>query len=224
MITKFLSFLQNILPFNKVIKILIFSDIILLTGLGFILPIFAVFITTHIQGGDVRVAGLAAAVYWITLSLILIPIGKYLDTRHSEKDDLYFIVIGNILGAVAIFSFIFATLPWHIYALQMIYAIGMSMNIPGYTAIFTRHIDKGKEAFSWSARMALVGAGSGVAGAVGSMLAYYFGFNALFIGVSILLLISAALPLLISKELIAESEQAPHAPEIKTLDGMCPKL
>ncbi len=224
MITKFLSFLKNILPFNKVIKILIFSDIILLTGLGFVLPIFAVFITTHIQGGDVRVAGLAAAVYWVTLSLILIPFGKYLDKKHGEKDDLYFIVIGNMLGAVGIFGFIFAFLPWHIYVLQMIYAIGMSMNIPGYTAIFTRHIDKGKEAFSWSVRMALVGVGSGVAGAIGGIIAHYFGFNSLFMGVTALLLISAVLPLLISKELIVKNEKVPYAPEIKILDGFYPKL
>ena len=148
MFFKFLNFLNKAFPLNKVIKILILTDVTLLTGFGFVLPIFAIFITEHIQGGDVRVAGFAASIYWITLSLVLISFGRYLDRNHGEKDDLYFVIIGTLLGAVAVFGYIFASLPWHIYLLKGIYAIGMGMNIPGYTAIFTRHIDKGKEALS----------------------------------------------------------------------------
>ena len=100
----------------------------------------------------------------------------------------------------------------------------MGMNIPGYTAIFTRHIDKGKEALSWSTRGALVGIGTGVAGALGGTIAYYFGFKVLFSGVIILFLISAALPLLIYKELIPKEKKMPKVSEIKTLDGQAPKL
>jgi len=219
-----LNFLNKTFPFNKVIKILILTDVTLLTGFGFILPLFAIFITEHIQGGDMRVAGFAASIYWITLSLVLIPFGKYLDRNHGEKDDLCFIIIGTILGAVAVFGFIFSSLPWHIYLLQGIYAIGMGMNIPGYTAIFTRHIDKGKEALSWSTRVALVGVGAGIAGALGGTIAHYFGFKILFSGVVILLLISAALPLLILKELIPEKKKMPRVPEVKTPDGQASKL
>jgi len=210
MFSKFLNFLDKIFPLKKIIKILILTDIALLTGIGFILPIFAIFITKHIQEGGVLTAGFAASVYWITLSLVLIPFGKYLDKNHGEKDDLYFIITGNILGAVAVFGFIFSSLPWHIYLLQGIYAIGMGMNIPGYTAIFTRHIDKGKEALSWSTRTAFVGVGVGIAGALGGTIAHYFGFKILFLGVVILILISAALPLLIFKELTLKDKKYPY--------------
>jgi len=203
---------------NKVIKILILSDIVLLTGLGFVSPIFAIFIANNIQGGDVRVAGFAASVYWIILSIVLIPFGRYLDKKHGEKDDLYFIVIGNILAAFAIFGYVFSSLPWHIYFLQAIYGIGMGMNIPGYTAIFTRHIDKGKEAFSWSTRAAFIGIGAGITGSLGGIIAYRFGFETLFIGVGIFLLLSASLPLLIKKELIPRDKKLPTVPEIKTIE------
>jgi len=37
---------------NKVIKVLILSDVALLTGLGFVAPIFAIFLTKQIQGGN----------------------------------------------------------------------------------------------------------------------------------------------------------------------------
>lgn len=202
MFSKFLSFLNKTFPLNKVIKVLILADFTLLTGFGFLLPIFAIFIVEHVQGGGVRVAGFAAAAYWIVLSLVLVPFGKYLDRNHGEKDDLYFIIIGNTLGAMAVIGFVFSYLPLHIYLLQGLYGLGMGMNIPGYTAIFTRHIDKGKEALSWSTRAALIGVGAGIAGVLGGTVAHYFGFKVLFTGVAILLLISAVLPLLILNQLV----------------------
>lgn len=200
---------------NKVIRVLILSDVFLITGLGFITPIFAIFLTNNIKGGNVEVAGFAAAVYWIVLSLVLIPFGKYLDKNHGEKDDLYFIVIGNLLAALAVFGYIFSYLPWHIYLLQAIYAIGMGMNIPGYTAIFTRHVDKGKEAFSWSARAAFIGVGAGIAGALGGIIAHRFGFISLFIGVGIFILLSAFVPFFISKNILPKDHIGFHIPPIK---------
>lgn len=209
---------------NKVIKVLILSDAALLTGLGFLSPIFAIFITDNIQGGNVKVAGFAVSVYWIILSLFLIPFSRYLDRKQGEKDDLYFIIIGNILAAVAVFGYIFSYLPWHIYLLQAVYAIGMSMNIPGYTAIFTRHADKGKEAFSWGARASFVGIGAGIAGSLGGIIAYRFGFETLFIGVGFFLIFSAFLPLLIREELILRDKKLPTVPAIKTIEPPTPKL
>lgn len=186
---------------NKVIKILTLSDVALLTGLGFIAPIFAIFLTENIKGGSVEVVGFAAAIYWLVHSLTMVPFGRYLDKHPGEKDDLWFIVIGNILGAVAVFGYIFSRLPWHIYVLQGIYGLGMGMNLVGYTAIFTRHIDKNKEASEWGLRSSLVGIGSGVAGALGGVIAYNFGFNVLFVSCGIFIILSAFLLPLISKEM-----------------------
>lgn len=208
---------------NKVIKILILSDVALLTGFGFVTPIFAIFLTKNIKGGNVEVAGFAAAIYWIVMASVVIFFGKYLDKTQGEKDDLWFIILGNLLAAFAIFGYIFSKLPWHIYLLQAIYAIGMGMNIPGYTAIFTRHIDKGREALSWSVRAALIGVGTGVAGALGGIIAYRFGFITLFAVVGIIILFSAALPLFISKEMFRRDKTMPKVPEIKTIHPPTPK-
>jgi len=200
---------------NKIIRVLIASDVFLVTGLGFVAPIFAIFLTEHIQGGDVRVVGFAAAIYWIVESLVVIPFGKYLDMNHGENDDLLFVIAGNFLAAFAVFGYLFSFLPWHIYLLQAIYAIGMGMNIPGYTAIFTRHIDKGKEAFEWSVRSAFVGVGTGIAGALGGIIAGYFGFTALFVGVGIFIIFSAFLPFLISGNISSKNTNDLHWPIIK---------
>ena len=200
---------------NKIIKVLIFSDVALVGGIGFMAPVFAIFLTEKIQGGNVTVVGYAAAIYCIVQSLVVIPFGRYLDKNHGEKDDVWFISIGCVLAALAVFGYVFSYYPWHIYLCQVIYAIGMGMNIPGYTAIFTRHIDKGREAFDWSVRSALIGFGSGIAGALGGIIANRFGFNALFAGVIGFLLISALLPLLIRKELFLKDGEIIRTPSGK---------
>lgn len=209
---------------NKVIKVLILSDVIFLTGIGFNSPVFAIFIANNIQGGNVKVAGFAASIYCIVLAVVLIPFGRYLDRNHGERDDLFFIIIGNFLTALAVFGYIFSSLPWHIYLLQALYAVGMGMNIPGYTAIFTRHIDKGKEAFSWSARATFVGIGAGIAGALGGTIALYFGFKTLFTGAGIFIILSTILPFFILKEISPKDKKMLRISEIKTIEPPTPKL
>lgn len=208
---------------NKVIKILILSDLALLGGLGLIVPVFAIFITDQIKEGNLEMVGYAAAIYWIVKSLVVIPFGRYLDRNHGEKDDLWFIVIGNVLAAGAILGYIFSSLAWHVYLLQALYALGIGMNTPGYTAIFTRHIDKGREAFDWSVRSAFVGIGAGVAGALGGIVAHHFGFDTLFIGVSIFVLVSAFLPVFIVKEMIPKDKKSAKIIVAKGLQPPQPK-
>lgn len=202
---------------NKVVKVMIASDVALLTGFGFISPIFAIFIKENIQGGGVEIAGFAMAIYWGVKPILQIPFGKYLDRVKGERDDLWFVVIGNVLAALAVFGYIFSFLPWHIYLCQAIYSLGMAMNIPGWCAIFTRHIDKGKEAFEWSTRSTFIGIGAGIAGALGGVIAAKLGFNILFTGVGIFALASALLPFLIYKDIFPRDHFLPRAPEAKGL-------
>ena len=202
---------------NKVIKVMIASDVALLTGFGFISPIFAIFIKENIQGGGVEVAGFAMAIYWGVKSILQIPFGKYLDKVKGERDDLWFVVIGNVLAALAVFGYIFSFLPWHVYLCQGIYSLGMAMNIPGWCAIFTRHIDKGKEAFEWSTRSTFIGIGAGIAGALGGVIAAKLGFNILFTGVGIFALASAFFPFLIYKDIFPRDHFLSQAPEAKGL-------
>jgi len=187
---------------NKVIKILVLSDLTLLFGWGLIAPILAIFITESIKGGDARVAGTAVGIYWLLKSLLQIPISSYLDKNRGEKDDYYFLIGGTLLASFVPLGFIFATLPWHIYGLQIIHAIGTAISLPAWCGIFTRHIDKGKEAQSWALDSSAIGIGAGVAGIIGGIVAKAFGFTPLFLGVSILGIISALLCLLIRKELL----------------------
>jgi hypothetical protein len=175
---------------NRIVKYLILSDLFFWTGWGLINPIFAIFIIQRIEGGSAFVVGLAAAVYWILKSALRVPIGMLLDKCPGEKDDYLFLVVGLFIGSIVPFGFLFAKTPGHVYLLQAINAVGMAMFLSGWQAIFTRHIDKGKEATEWGLDATGLGFGIGAAGAIGGWAVTSFGFGIIFAGVGVLGLIS----------------------------------
>lgn len=186
---------------NKIVKILITSDFFLNLGWGLLSPIFALFVLQKITIGDpskaAEVAGFAALFYWISKSFMEIPIGRFLDKNDGERDDFWFMVAGTLLTAIVPIGYLLATQPWHIYVFQVVHAIGMAMTLPSWLAIFTRHIDKGREAFEWSMETTSIGTGAGIAGGLGGIVAGIFGFKILFYSVSLLTIFSAILLLLV---------------------------
>jgi predicted MFS family arabinose efflux permease len=170
---------------NKVMRAYIYWDLIINSAWGLFGPVFAIFILQNIAVGNVadgaKIAGFAMLFYWIVKSILQIPIGNYLDKNHGEIDDFWFFAIGAIITGLVPFGFLFANLPWHIYALEVLHAVGMAMVIPSSYAIFIRHADKGKEAFESGLDSTLMGVGAGITGAVGGIVAGYFGFVLIFI-------------------------------------------
>ncbi len=203
-------------PINKIIRVLITSDLIMATGWGFIGPVFAIFIVQNIAVDSIahaaQVAGFASLTYWVLKSILQIPIGRYLDKNHGEQDDFWFMFFGTFLSAFVPFIFMVSSEALHIYIAQCVQAIAMAMVIPSWSAVFTRHIDKGEEAYEWGLRSTGLGFGSGIAGATGGILVAIFGFKIVFIFVSAFTFVSALLLLLIRKEVVPHDKTLPRVP------------
>lgn len=186
---------------NKIIKVLIVSDIFFNMGWGLIGPIFAIYLLNNIEGGSAQIAGFSTAVYWIIKSILQVPLAKYLDKNHGERDDFLFMVCGLFLAGLVPFGYLAAYLPVHIYILQAVFAIGMAMTAPAWYAIFTRHIDKGREAYEWSIYSTMFGFSVGISGAIGGMVAEKIGFEIVYIFVGVFNILSSLLLLLIEKDI-----------------------
>lgn len=201
---------------NGLVKVLITSDFFLNLGWGLLSPIFAIFILERIAAGDsskaVEIAGFAALFYWITKSIFEIPIGWFLDKKYGEKDDIWFMAVGTFITALVPIGYLFSSTAWHIYLFQVVHAVGMAMALPSWLAIFTRHIDKGKEAFEWGIETTSIGMGAGIAGGAGGLVTAFFGFKVLFIFVSLLTLFSAVLLLMVKNEVYPRSKEAGAIP------------
>lgn len=182
---------------NKVVKMMITSDFFLNCGWGLLSPIFAIFIVQNITVGDVteaaKIAGFAALFYWGVKSILQIPIGLYLDRIGGEKDDFWFMVTGTFITGLVPFGFLFAFSSWHIYLLQVLYALGRAMVVPSWSAVYTRHIDPGREAIEWSADSTVLGIGIGLGGAFGGLLVAALGFQVIFVLVGGFTMISVVL-------------------------------
>jgi len=207
---------------NKVVRHIIYWDLFFNSAWGLLNPIFAIFliekITFNNAAKGAEVAGFAALIFWVVKSFLQIPIGIYLDKNHGEKDDFIFVILGTFLSGLVPFGFLFATLPEHIYLLQIVYAIAMSILIPSSYAIFTRHIDKGKEAYEWSIDSTVLGFGVGITGALGGIIAGKFGFETVFILTGLLNLGSGFFLFAIRRHMSSRNVETSRFPPIKPVE------
>ena len=166
---------------NQVILIIVIADFILITAFGFLPPIFAVFVTEQIPAATVTVVGFALTIYWTTKSVLQLFVARLIDRNRGEIDDFYFMIAGGFFSSVIITLYFFAASIWHIYLLGFLLGVGDAMIAPPFYAIFTRHVDKGKEGFEWALYSSFsLGMGSAVGGALGGIFATLVGFRAMF--------------------------------------------
>jgi len=160
-----------------------------MSGWGLVNPILAVFVADQIVGGDVKLVGLSMTVYFMVKSFLQIPVAKWIDGGKGERDDFWVMITGSLLISLSAFLFMWAKLPWHVYVIQMVNGLGGALSYPPWLAIFTRHIDKNKEAFEWSLYYTAVDLGAALAAGLGGFLAVFIGYRFLFCLVGIVSLI-----------------------------------
>lgn len=188
---------------NKVIRILVLGDIMFFSAFGLIGPIFAIFVTNQIAGATIATVGFAATINLLTRALLQMPVARYIDRRKGEKDDFFFMVAGSTLISIVPFIYLFVETPIHLYMVQVILGIGGALTNPGWFAIFTRHIDKGKEGTEWTLENVGIGLVSAGAAALGGIFAERFGFHNLFLTVGILSLVGLIIQISLYSTVIA---------------------
>jgi len=192
---------------NKVIKYLVLSDLVFYTGWGLISPLFAIFVLESIIGGSAFAVGMAAGINLIIRSLLRVPFGIYAD--KNQKIAYHLMLWGLFISAFIPIGYIFANSVWDIYILQAILGAVLAMSTAGWTAIYSRHLDKKKESTEWGIDAVAVGIGPGIAGMVGGTLITYFSFNLAFTLVAIIGLIGVALLLFIKKDILKKNNLIP---------------
>ncbi len=185
---------------NKIVKYLIYSDLIFYTGWGLISPIFAIFILQSIAGGNVFVVGMSAAVHLIARSLLRVPFGMQAD--KSQKRAYWYMFWGLLIASFVPAGYIFSTNQWHIYILQAVLGISLAMSTAGWTGVFTKHIDRDKESTEWGIDAVAIGIGPGIAGALGGIAVTYSSFSFVFAVVAIIGIIGTILLLAVKKDVL----------------------
>ncbi|MDP2696108.1 MAG: MFS transporter [bacterium] len=193
---------KRIFSFNKIVRIFVVIDFFFNSAFGLFAPVFAIFILDQIVGGSAKVAGLAAASYWVTKSVFQLPIANFLDKTDGERDDFWALFFGYLLSSLVPLLYILAREPVHLYLIQAFLGFCMAWAVPAWYGIFTRHLDSGHISFEWSLQSVFsVGIATSAATAIGGYVADIWGFEILFIAASILIFVSALLLLLVRKDM-----------------------
>lgn len=179
------------LKVNRIVKFMVLSDLIFWLGWGLIGPVFAIFILDNIKDGSAIVVGLATGVYWIIKSILRVPMGMLLDSLKGEKDDYWFMTGGLFIAALVPFGYVYATQAWHLYLLETVHAVSMAMSLSGWSAIFSRHLDRGSEATEFGLDATSVGLGTGISGIIGGWAVTQFTFQQVFMATGFLGLVGA---------------------------------
>ena len=164
---------------NRTMKLLLLSDIFVLTGFGLIQPILAIYINDGgVTGGTMLTAGMASALFLFTKSMVQLPFGHYVDKQSSKSK---WLILGTLLMAAVPIIYVSANSIYHIYLAEMIYGLGSGLAYPTWLGLWSANLDKGRESFQWSVYSTSTGLGTAATGAGGAALASLAGFYATFI-------------------------------------------
>lgn len=173
---------------NLNIKKFIISESLYIGSTGLILPLIAVFISSNILYGNIVAAGIGVTIYTLTKSTIRIPISKYCDNNQLHKQ---YMITGYFIMAVIPAGYYLMQNIYHYYALQIIGGIGAAIGRAGWYGIFSKNIEKNKEAYTWGVMQTATGLAEAATAAVGGVVVVLFGFHILFLITTIIGLLSA---------------------------------
>jgi DHA1 family quinolone resistance protein-like MFS transporter len=189
---------------NRTMKLLMLSDIFVLTGFGLIQPILALYINDGgVTGGSMLTAGLASALFLFTKSLVQVPFGKYIDSRSGKTR---WLILGTLLMASVPVIYVTAHSIYQVYLAEMIYGLGSGLAYPTWLGLWSANLDKGRESFQWSVYSTSTGLGTAATGAAGAAVASLVGFSATFLLAGVLCLLGCLALLVMERRSARKAE------------------
>jgi MFS family permease len=131
--------------FNKSLKILVFTNALILFAGAMLGPIYAIFVEDI--GGDLMDASIAGAAFALAAGITVLVSGSFSD-RISQKK--YVVIFGyGLMGAgFLLLSFVQSVIT--LFLVQALIGIGEAIYSPAFDALYSKHLDHNKEGIQWS--------------------------------------------------------------------------
>ena len=130
---------------NKKLLVILLSNYGSVIGLGFYIPIFAIYVVK--LGGTVQEAGIATAVYYISAGALMLLFRVLVNNKKTRPT---YYVWGNALEGVAALLYITVTSVTGFYIVQLVHGLATAMRVPSQRALYAQYQDRGKEGSEWS--------------------------------------------------------------------------
>lgn len=164
---------------NPIVKVFIIAETMLWGAMNFILPIFALFVTT-IPGGNVETAATVYSVYMLIRVIFELMSGR-LFAKTSDEKKVLITILGMGIMSVSYIGFAFSHSLFSLYFFYGMLGLGIGIISPVKNTLFSTHLDKNRETTEWGILDAMVFFVIAIASAVGGFIAQTYGFQTLFI-------------------------------------------
>lgn len=183
---------------NSIVKAFIVSEIFLWSSWNAIIPIFAIFAATQIQGGNTEIAASSFSGYLIVRVVFELISGRYL-SKSKEARKFTVSIAGIILISLGYLGFAITKNVVSLFFFYGLIGMGLGVASPAKNSLFSMHLDKNKEVTEWSIYDGFVFMGMAMSAAIGGFVANRYGFAFLFYLVAVTNLISIIPYVLYSK-------------------------
>lgn len=169
---------------NPVVKAFIVSETFLWSAWNFVTPIFAIFVVSNIEGGNVQIAASAFSVYLIARVFSELLSGRYL-LGKIERGKFILTIGGMLFLSLSYVGFAFSNTIFYLFFFYAMAGVGLGIASPAKNSLFSTHLDKNKEPSEWGIYDAITFTGMALATALGGFIAGQYGFSFLFLLASI---------------------------------------
>ncbi len=160
---------------HKVLKFLLLADSLFFFAGTLLTPIYALFVQ-NLQGSIIDI-GIAWSIAIFVCATLQYPLGILAD-KYSKKRFL----LASYLGKAAVFfGLLFITSIWQLFAIEFLLGVLSAIGTPAYDALYSRALERGKEARQWGIWEMATGYAAGLAGLLSAVIIYFFSFAHLFV-------------------------------------------
>jgi DHA1 family multidrug resistance protein-like MFS transporter len=185
---------------NKALLSLLLSNSAILISLGMLVPIYALFVEQ--VGGSALSAGLTGGALAFASAIAALLSGKIIDKVPHDKTR-YFLVLGwSLIGASALLYLLVDNIA-ALFLVQILFGFVKTISSPAFDTLYARHLDKssaGQEYGIWEASFFVT---AGIGSVLGGLIVTQFGFDGIFISMSVLAFMAAAYIAALKKEVLA---------------------
>jgi predicted MFS family arabinose efflux permease len=161
---------------SKLSRVLIIASSLWYFGEGLFGPLFAVY--AEKIGGDILDITWAWAAYLIVTGVCYVLFGNLVNNSKYKKQVM---IAGYALNALFTFAYLFVYNTKTLLLVQIGLGIAEAMSTPIWDSLFASNLEDTENTYHWGLASGHPHVISGIAIAIGGLIANYFSFNTLFI-------------------------------------------
>ena len=172
--------------FNKALRILLWTNALILMAGAMFGPIYAIFVEKI--GGDLMDASIAWSIFAISAGITTFISGHFSDKMKQSE---LLVVAGYFIMGIGFLGYLFVNSVIALFVVEAVVGVGEAIFSPAFDSIYSKHLDGHRSGKQWGAWESMYYFVMTIGAIAGGYIVNNFGFNALFSIMAMLCFFSA---------------------------------